>query len=283
MIDYDLHIHSTYSDGVLTPRELFENAKQFGLKGLAITDHDTVDAIPDCKQLLLSDEFNLDFIPGIELSTEYLGQEIHILGYYIDSDNIELLKILNSFKTERYNRMIKMIARMVDLGYQINLEEVLETSGGGQYSLGRPHIARTLINKGYFKNMSEVFDKLLSIGKPGYIERFKVSTVEGIQLIKNFNGIPVLAHPGLIKSNYFKLEDLIQELKNNGLMGIEVFHTDHTIETSLALTRIAGKYSLLTTGGSDFHAPNSGRNTKIGSKGVTIHDVLKMKKIKDLI
>jgi 3',5'-nucleoside bisphosphate phosphatase len=287
MIDYDLHIHTNSSDGVLKPEEIFKIASDIGLRGIAITDHDTVGAISLCEEL--SDKYNIDFIPGIELSSEYNESEIHLLGYYLDYRNPELLKLLNNFQVERLSRINKMIDKACGLGYKVTIEEIIGNQSDGDEagiyinSIGRPHLARALINKGYFKNMNDAFDKFLGNGKPGYVERLKFQAEEGIKTIRRFGGIPVLAHPGLIKLSSSKLEILIQEFIDYGLMGIEVYHTDHTMETSYMLAKIANKYNLLITGGSDYHAPSTNRELSIGSKGVMNADIQKLKEAAKLI
>ena len=172
-----------------------------------------------------------------------------------------------------------MIEKIKKLGYDITIEELLSASGNSSdlSSLGRPHLARALINKGYFKNIQEVFIKLLSNGMPGYVERLKFITQDGIELIKKFGGVPVIAHPGLIKLSASKLDNLINDLVLNGLQGIEVYHTDQTLETSTYLTKLAYKHNLIITGGSDFHAESPQRNLSIGSKGVLAFNILKLK------
>lgn len=279
MIDYDMHIHTIASDGVLKPEEIFKIASEKGLKGLAITDHDTVEAIEDC--LSLREKYDLDFIPGIELSTDYNGAEIHILGYYLDYTNKELLELLKSFQIERLLRIHKMLEKLNKLGYKITFEEIqLESEKTSENnSIGRPHLARALIKKGYFRNINDVFEKLLGNGKPGYVERFKYQTEEGIKTLRKFGGIPVFAHPGLTKLEYSKLDKLIKEFVSFGLQGIEVYHTDHTNETSYMLAKLANKYDLLVTGGSDYHAPSANREFSIGSKGVMEIDINRLKSV----
>lgn len=276
MIDYDLHIHTTASDGVLSPEEVFQIAAETNLKGISITDHDTVEALGQCEEL--GRLYNIDFIPGIELSTEFKELEIHMLGYYLDFRNRELLELLSVFREERLNRALKMIKKVNSLGYDIDIDEIVDNTND-KNSIGRPHLARALIKKGYFKNMNEVFDKLLGNGKPGFVERFKYDSIDAIKSICKFGGVPILAHPGLIKLEPSKLDLLIEEFVKNGLQGLEVYHTDHTIETSYILTKIANKHKLLVTGGSDYHAPSSNRILAIGSKGVTVVDIERLKMI----
>lgn len=282
MIDYDMHIHSCFSDGVLEPEEILLRASNYGLKGLAVTDHDTINALKQCEQL--SHKYALDFIPGIELSTEYNEMEIHILGYYIDYEDAELVSILNNIREERIKRIKKMIINLNKMGYEVSLEDVYDEvsqklSGN---AIGRPHLARALLNKGYFKTMNEVFNKLLGNGKPAYVERYKLEAIDGIKLIRRFNGIPVLAHPGLIKVNQKQLEEMVRVFTDNGLMGLEIYHTEHREFTSLFLSKLARKYKLNVTGGSDFHASSSlSGNSKeifIGYRGVPAIEVARLKK-----
>lgn len=277
MVDYDLHIHTTASDGILSPQEVIEIAADKGLKGLAITDHDTVDAIE--AGVMLGKKHGIDFIPGIELSTEYEGSEIHMLGYYIDYNNIELIGMLNGLKEERFQRFNKMVEKAKALGFDVSFDEIKNTMGDNvnRNSLGRPHLARLLVEKGYFGNMQEVFSKLLGSGMPCYVERQKFTAKEGIKAIKGFGGIPVIAHPGLIKNIEKHMEKMIQDLKSCGLGGIEVYHTDQTDETSLYLSKLAYKYDLVMTGGSDYHAPRPHKESSIGSKGVPSVNVEKLK------
>lgn len=281
MVDYDLHIHSCFSDGVFEPEEIFDIAKKNGLKGLAITDHDTINALPLCEQLSI--KYSLNFIPGIELSTEYNNMEIHILGYYLDYNNKELTSILEGMRLDRINRIKKMLLKLNTLGYDISLSDICNEPGADLYgnAIGRPHVARALIKKGYFRNMSEVFNSLLGDGKPAFVDRFKLNTVEGINLIKKYNGIPVLAHAGLIKIGEKQLDDLIKIFSNNGLMGLEIYHSEHREYISYYLTKLANKYKLLVTGGSDFHSPgspnSSSKEISIGYRGVPELEVNRMK------
>jgi predicted metal-dependent phosphoesterase TrpH len=277
MVNYDLHVHTNASDGVLTPQEIFEMAMQANLHGISITDHDTVDALEKCESI--SFNYGLDFIPGIELSTDYKGVEVHILGYYInyrDKDFLEFLKVLQGARRTRAEKMVKILN---ELGYAITFDEVLELSGDNIYSLGRPHIARALINSRYFSNIDEVFNSLLIPGKAAYVERYKVSTEDAIKRIKDIGGVPVLAHPLLIKN--FKtneqIDDFVQKFIKYGLCGIEVYHSLHSDEGEQVLKSIAQKHNLIITGGSDFHSPFDRNKKGLGTKGISFEEVKKLK------
>lgn len=278
MIDYDLHIHSTYSDGVYTPEEIFKAAKEQKLKGLAITDHDTVNGLQEGE--MLSQKYEIAFIPGIELSTEYDHREIHLLGYGFDYKNLELGKFLSTIRDERLMRVNKMIDRLRELGYELSFSDLnpsqtqmAEGEGANNVqAIGRPHVARALIDKGYFKSMNEVFSQLLGDGKPAFVDRAKLNTIDGIKWIRQYGGVPVLAHPGLIHVTDQQLTRYMEAFVQNGLMGLEVYHSEHPEYKAYAMTKLARRYQLLVTGGSDFHAPGAhGRNASehyIGYRGV---------------
>lgn len=279
MVEYDLHIHSTASDGLLNLEEIFKIAYMKRLKGISITDHDTVSSLSQGKRLGF--EFGIDFIPGIELSTVYKNKEVHILGYYIDYTDENFNAFLNTLQRSRYDRASKMVKKISDLGYEISFDEVLKTAGENYNSIGRPHIAQVLINKGYFKDIPEVFDKLIGSGKPAYVQKYKVSTFEGIKKILDAGGIPVLAHPMLIEDlDKYGIEKMIKKLKEHGLLGIEVFHTKQSIEDSYWLCSIAERYDLTITGGSDCHGRDRNINYLLGSKGVSTDKVVELKNLR---
>lgn len=282
MVDYDLHIHSNYSDGIFTTKKIFELASERGLKGLSLTDHDTVMGLDECKDL--SREYGIDFIPGIELGTYNNYDEIHILGYYIDYKNLNFLRYLNEFQEQRFKRANKMIGKLNSIGYSIALDEVLENMNDDSKSIGRPHIARALVDKGYFKNITEVFDKLIGNGGPAYVERFKISVKEGIELIKNVDGIPVLAHPALNKnlSRGREFESFIEKLTEYGLEGIEVYHSRHSKTDSVYYDSIANRYNLIATGGSDCHGSLVENEILLGRKGIPEFYIKKMKHLKGI-
>lgn len=280
MVDYDMHVHSTYSDGTLSVKEIIEICKEKNMKGVAITDHDTVAAFTDVN---IIKENSLDIIPGIELSTYYNNSEVHILGYYIDYENEEFLKVLNKLKDFRVNRLESIICRLQKIGYDITKEDVLATIENTS-SVGRPHIARCLVTKGYFKDTHEVFDKILGNGKPACVERYKLSVKEGIDLIKNAGGIPVLAHAYVTKGNNVASSDFktfINDIISYGIMGIEVFHSLHSRIQEGNLLNYAIKNNLLVTGGSDCHEKlNSSGEYIIGSKGIDYSKIEKIKSVR---
>lgn len=241
----DLHIHTTFSDGKLTPAQIVQKSQAIGLKAIAITDHDTANGIPPA-----IDEANkyrnIEVVPGIEINTYYNGEEIHILGYYIDYDSAELKYILSDILKKRVERAVKIVEKLKQLGINISFNDISKKATGP--SIGRPHIAQILIEKGYVESMEEAFEKFLNPGSPAYVPRYKLTPFYAIDLIKKSRGIPVLAHPGLLHSN-----QIIDELVDYGIMGIEVYHKDHTYVQVKALIDFATEKNLLMTGGSDCH------------------------------
>ncbi|SKA86723.1 hypothetical protein SAMN05443428_107128 [Caloramator quimbayensis] len=280
MIEYDLHIHTKASDGLLDSDAIFKIAKKKKLIGLSITDHDTVDSLEDCE--LLSKMYGIDFIPGIELSSFYNGLEIHVLGYYIDYRNLELLEDLKFLQQSRVKRIYEMIDKITKQGYDIRVEEVELEAGSNVKSLGRPHIGRVLVKKGYFKDTSEAFDKLLESGKPGYVERYKLLTKDAISLIKKAKGLPVIAHPFIIDNSLdiFDIKELILNLKEYGAEGIEVYHSLQSNSQSKALYEIAKQNKMIITGGSDCHGICTNGEYILGKYGVGSTEIDELKKLK---
>lgn len=241
----DMHTHTLYSDGLYSPMKLIDLAIEKGLSGIAITDHDTVDALDEAyRYAKAKDDFIL--IPGIEFGCEYEGKEVHLLGYFIDYNHNELKVITNKLKKSRVERGDKMVKKLVNLGFDLDIEDVRKFSRDDY--IGRPHIARALIEKNYVKNIDEAFEKYLKRGAPAYVERFQLSIVESIQLIQKINGISILAHPGLISDRR-----IIEYVISLGIDGIECFHSKHSDEDTIELLKIAKSNNLLITGGSDYH------------------------------
>ncbi len=245
----DLHTHSIASDGSMSPAELVRHAKDMGLAAVALTDHDTVEGIREA--LYEGNRIGIEVIPGIEISTNY-KPEMHILGYFLDKENYSSVqKELEVIRRGREDRNFKIISRLNELGIAITEKEVRAVSSGD--TTGRPHFARLLMEKGYVKSMKEAFDKYLGKDGLAYFKRYELEPIDGINLIKKAGGIPVLAHPALLKMNYNDMDKLLLELKKNGLAGIEAIYSENSKEETGNLLRLAIKHKLLVTGGSDYH------------------------------
>ncbi len=247
MMIADLHIHTTASDGRFSPEEIVFHAKKAHLSHIAVTDHDTIDGVLDLQnknQLHLAD---LEIIPGIEFSTDLPNHEVHILGYFIDITNTNLLNHLILLRQHRYRRVEKMLIILNHLGYSINAEDI-QSVAINTASVGRSHVAQALVAKGYFSNIKEVFAALLNKNAPGYVPHYKLTPKEVIKLIKDSGGVPVLAHPGLVKS-----DSIVESIIKLGVLGIEAFHPKHSEFQIEKYINMAKAHHLALTGGSDFH------------------------------
>lgn len=248
---YDLHVHSTASDGLFTPQQMIDMSVKMSLAGLAITDHDTIDGLEIAVQYIQEKKYRIVFIPGIEMNTEVGSSEVHILGYFIDYRNSILIERLKEIKKARSERAIKMIQKLRKMGLIISLEQVNKLAKGDL--IGRPHIARALMENAYVFSVKEAFEKYLGQGKPAYVPRYKFFPEEAIDLVKNAGGIPVLAHPGLISD-----QDIISDIINMGIEGIEIYYPEHDQVQIQKYYELAQKKQLLITGGSDFHGTYEG-------------------------
>ncbi len=248
----DLHTHSIYSDGTATPAELIRMAVACNLKGFALTDHDTVEGVPEI--IRLGQEFNVPVISGLEISAMHRGYSLHILGYGIDPENIALGQWLDKLQQGRAERNIKILEKLASMGIAISAEEVAQLSRCGQ--TGRPHIARLLLDKGYVKTMNEAFKLYLGRNKPAWCSRFSYTASESIDIIHQAGGIAVFAHPGPMDSGMKTQPQIIRELVECGLDGLEIFYPSHTRKMKKRLNSLAKQYKLLITGGSDYHGSN---------------------------
>jgi len=257
----DLHLHSTASDGRLSPAEVVGESASRGLVVIALADHDTVDGI--ALALEAAQAFpQLRVIPCVEISTDVPGGEVHVLGYFIDYTNPELLVALEEFRNSRQRRAQKIIAKLGELGIHIEWQRVKELAGSG--SIGRPHLAQAMLEKGYIASVREAFDKYISQGGPAYVEREKKTPVEAVELILQANGLPVLAHPLTVNDP----EGMIIELRAAGLVGVETYYNGYTIGEINKLVSLAGRYGLIATGGSDYHGLDASSETMIGGAPV---------------
>jgi predicted metal-dependent phosphoesterase TrpH len=261
-IRIDLHAHTTASDGDLSPTELVNHALEKGLGALGLTDHDTIAGVPEAMRA--AKKSGLPLAWGVEVSAEFSPGTMHILGYFVDITNAPLLEALRNLQGGRDVRNEYIIGKLNELGINISIDEVLAVAG--EESVGRPHIAQVILSKGYCQTRQEVFDKYLAKGAAAYFDRIRYSPQQSIALIRNAGGVPVLAHPGQLKLEDDALEALVGELVGYGLKGIETLYWNHTPEHTAFYTRLARKYDLVTTGGSDFHGPNR-PETRLGDGG----------------
>lgn len=251
MKKYDLHTHTRESDGTLSIRELLEKAKNIGLSGVAITDHDTMEGIP--KAIEIAKKIGIEFIPGIEFSCSFNGDEIHILGFYLE-ENIELQKKLDELKIAREKRNEKIVKKLQNLGLKIDLEEVIAEATGTIVS--RAHICNVMLKKGYAYTKGEVFKQYLGSKGVAYAEKENSNPFEIVKLIKKSKGVAILAHPGLINESKEKVEKLIDLLKESGLDGIEAIYSSYSEKEVAYYKDLAERKNLIISGGSDYHGEN---------------------------
>jgi predicted metal-dependent phosphoesterase TrpH len=259
----DLHLHSTASDGKYSPATLVAKAAELGLKVISLTDHDSIDGI--IPALKAAKAFpGLTFIPGVEISTDLPDGEAHVLGYFIDYTSPELEKELERFRSSRLGRGRKMVAKLAELGIKIDWPRVQQIAGDG--AIGRPHVAQAMLEKGYVKTFEEAFDKYIGRGGPAYVEREKITPEEAVALIVRAKGLPVLAHPFTVKDP----EAIVISLKAAGLIGIEAYYKDNTPQQTGATLRLAKKYGLIPTGGTDYHGIGDSREVMLGGVEVPL-------------
>lgn len=256
----DLHTHTTASDGDLYPEELVDLAAKNGIKLLAITDHDTVDGIPEAQAK--ANELGIEFIPGIEISAKS-ESELHILGYYIEKEASEFqdgLDLLFSFREAREKITIDYLNSK---GIEITAEEVKIATKGN--IIGRPHMAAVMIQKGYVRDKKEAFEKYIGTKEYMMLERPKTTMEESIKIIQSGKGVPVLAHPHSLRQSYSELDETLGILKEMGLKGMECYYNSYSKSDIANYLTLANKHGLIPTGGSDFHGPLTKPDVKIGT------------------
>ena len=261
----DLHIHSTASDGRLTPAEIIQEAAERGLTFIALADHDSVDGIASAQAAAQAFP-QLKVIPCVEISTDIPKGELHLLGYFIDYTDDELKATLDRFKNSRLRRAQKMVAKLENLGIHVDWQQVQEIAGGS--SIGRPHIAQAMLEKGCITSIKQAFNEYLGHDRPAYVERDKMTPEEAVELIVKAKGLPVLAHPLTLSDP----EAMTIELKAAGLVGIEAYYDGYTIEEINRLVTLASKHKLIVTGGSDYHGLDP-TETSIGGADLPIEAV----------
>lgn len=270
-MEADLHVHTTASDGMLTPYEAVREAALTGLSAVGITDHDSAEGIQPA--LKAGSELGIEVVPGIEINTDYEGRSLHILGYYLDFNSPILTAKLNYIKHARILRVTAIVEKLKDQGFEIHIDDVMKLVDCG--AVGRPHIALALYKKGLISSPTEAFRSHIGRGRPAFVPRYMMTPIEAVSLIREAKGIPVFAHPGTSKSDH-----MIPELISAGLMGLEVYHPEHRPETQMHYLSLTYRYRLLVTGGSDSHGPLYKNKIKIGEVRIPYHyvDVLKERK-----
>jgi predicted metal-dependent phosphoesterase TrpH len=245
----DLHVHTQHSDSTLTPEEVVDFAHEKGLSAISITDHDCIDGIAPSMER--AKRYNIEIIPGVELTAEDNDFEVHILGYFIEWQADWFTKKLIEIRKARVSRIYEMAAKLKDAGIDIAPEKVFELSGPG--AVGRLHLAMVLYNEGYTSSIREAFRKYIGNKAPCYVRKFKLTPQEAIDMILKLGGVPVLAHPHVLGR-----DDIIPKLAEKGLRGIEVYHFEHPHNATLHYEDIAFENNLLVTGGSDCHGMGKG-------------------------
>ena len=267
--DYiDLHLHTTASDGNFTPQEVVVKANELGFSAIAITDHDTIQGIKPALQA--ANNLDLEVVPGIELNTDYLNSEVHVLGYYIDYQNEKLVNKMKELKKARYDRAEKIVDKLNQLGVEIKYSEVLDLADGA--TVGRSHIAQILLEKDYVEEWSDAFDQYLGCRAPAYVGRERLDVKGAINLIKEADGIPIIAHPGLIGD-----DSLLSKFIAWGAEGIEVYHSEHDKQEKKKYLQFAKENNLLITGGSDCHGPRRKEGVLLGSIKAPYHILEELK------
>jgi len=259
----DLHIHTSASDGRFSPAEIVSRSAAAGLVVIAITDHDTVNGITAALQAASAFP-SLRVIPGVEISTDIPAGQAHILGYFVDYNDHQLQIALEKMRNSRWERARKMVARLGDLDCQIEWERVREIAGAA--SVGRPHIARALMEKGYIESFQDAFIRYIGQDGPAYVERYKITPVRAAELILRAKGLPVLAHPLTVPDP----EAMVIELKAAGLTGIEVYYKDYSGDDIDRLIRLSDRYGLVSTGGTDYHGLEPDTDIDIGGIDVPV-------------
>lgn len=265
----DLHTHTNFSDGAFSPKELITLAHKNNLDVISITDHDTISAIPEA--ITHGEELGVEVIPGVELSSDIADREVHILGYFIDIENEELLRYLKFFRDERLKRAERIVKKLNYLGLSITLDDVLEEAKNSEI-IGRPHIANAMLRLKLVDNFLEAFNKYLGNYAPAYEKKVHISPASAFKIISDAGGLAFIAHPGNMPEN------LIKELIDAGVDGIEIIHPSHTTFQTNYYKNITNQYFLLASGGSDFHGGKRNDLINFGKYAINYSLVENMRK-----
>lgn len=274
--EIDLHLHTTASDGRLAPAELVRLTVEQGLKQISISDHDSTEGLAESFEEAQKYP-ELRIIPGIELSTDIPGDEIHMLGYFINYQDTDFQEILKRFRTGRLDRAKEMVEKLATLGIVLDWDRVKEIAGDG--SVGRPHIALAMVEQGYCKEPKDAFPEYLGRNGLAYAERPKMTPTEGVEMLRRVGGVPVLAHPAYMND----LESNIPALKEAGLMGMEVYYAKFDADTVRRLKSLADKFGLIPCGGSDFHGLGNSDEALPGTAGPPISTIVQLEEASENI
>ena len=265
----DLHTHSHYSDGLLAPAALVHEAGRRGLRVLGLTDHDTAAGLAEAEAEAA--RLGLTVVPGVELSTSDGAREVHLLGYFFDRDDPAFLAALREFERLRWVRIERIVEKLATAGAPLELQRVRDLAGQG--TVGRPHVARALIEEGHAASIADAFDRFIGFGQPAYVPRPKIDPVEAIALVRSAGGVAVLAHP----STAGDVEATLARLVPAGLGGMEVYYGEYDDETRQRLRAIADRLGFVPTGGSDFHGPGFRAGRELGGPPVPLSSVERLR------
>lgn len=266
---YDLHVHTTASDGRLTPTELVALAMERGLEVISVTDHDSVGGVDEALAAA-GKGGRMTVIPGVEINTDLATGELHVLGYFIDYLNGDLVAALARIRESRVGRAQKMLGKLQELGLPVEWQRVQDLARGE--SICRPHIAQAMLEKGYVSDEKEAFERYIGRNGPAYVGREKVGPADAVRIVKDAGGIPVLAHPADIVS----VDKIIVELKAAGLAGIEAYYGQYDSKTVRRIVKMASRHGLLTTGGTDYHHFQDEREVPLGAVDIPLNSIEKL-------
>jgi predicted metal-dependent phosphoesterase TrpH len=266
----DLHTHSTASDGIYSPTELLHRAKDIGLRVVALTDHDSTDGLLEAAQV--ASKLDIELIPGIEINTDVAGGEVHVLGYFPEYERPAFQAVLKVLRDARERRGQRMVELLNEQGIAVSWERVREIAQG---SVGRPHVAKALLEAGYVKTIGEAFDTYIGKGCYAYVPRYRLTPVDAVHLIVSANGLPVIAHPVELPG-LAELRSWLPELCEAGMAGLETYYGPYTTAEEQALRALADEFQLIPTGGTDFHGPGI-HPTPLGGRPVPPEAVERLK------
>ena len=262
----DLHVHTTASDGSLSPTQVVELGASIGLRVLSIADHDSTGGIAEAQAT--ATRLPIEVIPSVEINAEFAHSELHVLGYYVDPACRPLQRMLRKLREGRRSRAQGMVAALGLMGMRLEWDRVAQLAGVGS-ALGRPHVAQAMVERGYVGSVDEAFAQHIGRGRPAYVERFKLRPEETVKLIREARGLPVLAHP-------LRIMDIVPELVGYGLVGLEAYYTGYSQAETDLLLRLAAKHGLLVTGGSDFHGGDVLPGARLGGAPVPLSVVCEL-------